>query len=106
MLIISYYDRMKEYGDTLRYLQRPSKKGRKQSSNAQWGALLSVSNEDIRTAMFDALPPDYKTRITRQLEEDFRSMDNIEFLKVMLSYETIDKAHRAERNSDKEKDKK
>ena len=106
MAIVNFNDRMREYGDTLRYLQPPSRKGSKRSSDAQWDALLSITEEDTRTAMFDALPEEYRTHITGQFEEDFRSMDDIEFLEAMLSHETIDKARRAKRTSDKEKDKK
>ena len=95
MAIVNFNDRMREYGDTLKYLQPPSRKGSKRSSKAQWDALLSITEEDIRTATFDALPEEYRTHITGQFEENFRSMDDIEFLEAMLSHETIDKARRA-----------
>ena len=56
--------------------------------------------------MFDALPSENKTHIDRQFEVDFRDMDEIEFFDAMLSYETIDKAHRAKVNKEKESKKK
>ena len=84
----------------------PQVKVSKRSLNAQWDTLLSISDEDIRTATFDELPKEYKTHTIGQFEEGFLSMDEIEFLEAMLSHETIDKACKAKRSSDKEKDKK
>ena len=105
MSIVDYNDRMREYGDTLRYLQPSSRKGSKKSADADWAALESITEEDIRTATYDALPKDYKTHIDGQFEVYFRDMDEIEFLEAMLSFETIDKGRRALREKDKERKK-
>ena len=78
----------------------------KKLANEYWNALKSVSDEDTRTAMFDALPGKYKTHINGKFDKYFQSMDEIEFLEAMLRNEIIDKACRDKRNSNKEKDKK
>ena len=103
MSIVDFNDRMREYGDTLRFLQPSSRKGSKRSADADWDALMSITEEDIRTATFDALPKEYKTHIDGQFEVDFRDMDEIDFLDAMLSYETVDKARRAQNGKEKEK---
>ena len=105
MSIVDFNDRMREYGDTLRFLQPSSRKGSKRAADADWNALTSITEEDIRTATFDALPSEYKAHIEGQYEVDFRDMDEIEFLDAMLSYETIDMARRAKANKEKEKKK-
>ena len=105
MCIVDYNDRMREYGDTLRFLQPPSRKGSKKSADADWAALEMISEEDIRTATYDALPQEYKTHIEGQYDTDFRDMDEIEFLEAMLSYEAIDKGRLAQREADKQKKK-
>jgi hypothetical protein len=105
MSIVDFNDRMREYGDTLRYLQPSSRKGSKKSADADWAALESITEEDVRTATYDALPQDYKTHIDGQYEVDFRDMDEVEFLEAMISYETIDKNRRALRDKEKEKKK-
>jgi hypothetical protein len=105
MCIVDYNDCMREYGDTLRFLQPPSRKGSKKSADADWAALEMISEEDILTAMYDALPQEYKTHIEGQYDTDFRDMDEIEFLKAMLSFEAIDKGRLAQRELDKQKKK-
>ena len=54
---------------------------------------------------YDALPNDYKTHIGRIHDFDVRDMDKIEFLKAMLSYKTLNKAQRAVRGKETEKNK-
>ena len=103
MCIVDYNDRMREYGETLRYLQPPSRKGSKKAADAEWAALESVTEEDIRTATYDALPREYKTHIEGQYNTDFRDMDEIEFLEAMLSFEVIDKARLSQRDAEKQK---
>ena len=105
MSIVDFNDRMREYGDTLRFLQPSSRKGSKRSADADWNALESITEEDICTATFNALPGEYRTHIDGQFEVNFRDMDEIEFLNAMLSYETINKARRAKANKEKEKKK-
>ena len=103
MSVVDFNDRMREYGDTLRYLQPPSRKGSKKSADADWAALECISEEDIHTATYDALPKEYKTHIEGQYETDFRDMDEIEFLESMLAFEVIDKGRLALREQDKKK---
>ena len=103
MSIVNFNDRMREYGETLRFLQPSSRKGSKRSADADWDALMNISEEDIRTATYDALPPDYQAHIDSQYEVDFRDMDDIDFLEAMLSYESIDQACRAQQTKEKEK---
>ena len=103
MSIVDFNDRMREYGETLQHLQPSSRKGTKRSADADWNALTSITEEDVRVATFDALPQEYKTHIDGQYEVDFRDMDEIDFLDAMLSYETIDKARRAKLDKEKKK---
>ena len=105
MSIVDFNDRMREYGDTLRFLQPPSRKGSKRSADADRNALESITEEDIRTATFDALPLEYKTHINGQYKVDFRDMDKVDFLDAMLSYKTIDTTRRAKANKEKERKK-
>jgi hypothetical protein len=105
MSIVDYNDHMREYGDTLRHLQPPSRKGTKKSAEADWAALEMISEEDIRTATYDALPKEYKTHIEGQYETDFRDMDEIEFLEAMIAFEVIDKGRLALREQDKQRKK-
>ena len=106
MSVVDFNDRMREYGDTLRFLQPSSRKGSKRSADADWDALMGISEEDIRTATYDALPPDYKSHIDGQYEVDFRDMDEIDFLEAMLSQESIDQARRAQKEKDNERNSK
>ena len=64
-----------------------------------------ITEEDIRTATYDALPKEYQTHIEGQYDTDFRDMDEIEFLEAMLSFEAIDKGRLAQRDTDKQKKK-
>ena len=50
MSIVNFHDCMREYGDALCYLPPPSRKGCKKSANADWEALLSITEEEIWTA--------------------------------------------------------
>ena len=68
--------------------------------------MTSITEEEIQTATYDALPPDYRTHINSQYELDFRDMEEIDFLQAMLSYEIIDKAQRAQKEKENEKEKK
>ena len=95
MPIINFNNRMREYGDALRYLPPPSQKGCKKSADADWEALTSITEEEIQTATYNTLPPDYRSHIDSQYELDFRDIEEIDLLEAMLSYEMIDKAQRA-----------
>ena len=53
---------------------------------------MSIIEEEIRTATYDILLPDYRTHIDSQYELGFRDMEEIDVLEAMLSYEIIDKA--------------
>ena len=105
MSIVDFNNRMREYGDTLQFLQPSSRKGSKRSTDTDQEAITRVTEEDIRTATFDALPSEYRTHIEGQFEVDFRDIGEIDFLDAMLSYETIDTARRAKTNKEKEKQK-
>ena len=106
MPIVDFNDRMREYGDILRHLQPPAKKGNKKSADANWDALTSITEEDVRTATFDALPEPYKTHIEGNYESDFRDMDEIDFLEAMISFETLDQARLSKLKKEKEQKKK
>ena len=103
MPIVNFHNRMRDYGDTLHYLPPPYQKGCKKSANADWEALVSITKEEIQTATYDALPPDYRTHINSQYELNFRDMEEIDFLEAMLSYESIDQAQRAQQTKEEEK---
>ena len=105
MSIVDFNDRIREYGDTLRFLQPSSRKGSKRSAHADWEALVRVTEEDIRAATFDALSSKYHTHIEGQFKVDFRDIGEIDFLDAMLSYETIDTARRAKTSEEKERKK-
>ena len=40
---------------------------------------MGITEEDIWTATYDALPLDYQSHIDSQYEVDFRDMDDIDF---------------------------
>ena len=106
MSIVDFNNQMREYGDTLWYLQPPSQKGSKRPLDVDWEALTGITEEDIQTATYDALLPDYRTHIDNQYEVNFRDMEEIDFLEAMLSYESIDKAQRAQKEKEDKKGKK
>ena len=70
MSIVEFNDRMREYAHILSFLQPPTRKGSKGSSDADWKALKRISQEDIRVATFDALPVEYRNYIESQYEKD------------------------------------
>ena len=102
MHIVKFNDRMREYGDMLKFFQPSSRKVHKKSVNADWLALESVTDEEICTATYDELPKDYRTHIDGQYEVDFRDMDETDFLEAMLNYETIEKARRASKEEEEQ----
>ena len=90
MPIINSHKRMREYGDALHYLSPPSRKGCKNSADADWKALMSINKEESRAATYDALPRDYRCHIKSQYELDFMDMEETDFVDVMLTYELMD----------------
>ena len=59
MSIVNLNDCIREYGDTLRFLQPSSRKRSKRSADTDWEALTRVTKEDIRAATLDALSSEY-----------------------------------------------
>ena len=60
-----------------------------------------ITQEDIRVATFDALPDDYRNHIDYQYENDYRYIQEGDFLDAILSYELIDLAMRTKRSQTK-----
>ena len=89
MSIVDFNNRMIEYGNTLEFLQPPTRKGHTKSSEADWEALKSITKSDIRVATFYAIPVEYRNHIESQYESDYRDMQEGEFLDAMISYEKL-----------------
>ena len=62
MSVVNFNNRMKQYRELLCHLPPPSSKKCHNSADAKWES-LQVTDEEIRNATYDALPPDYKTHI-------------------------------------------
>ena len=68
MSIVDFNDQIREYCDTLIFLQPPLRKRIKRLYDTQHDSLENISEEDIRTDTFDALPGKFKTHINGQFE--------------------------------------
>jgi hypothetical protein len=93
MSIVDFNNRMKEYGKLLRHLPPPSTKCCNTFRGARWDE-VSLTDSEIRCAIYDALPPDYKTYLRCNFRADWDEMNDQEFLDAMMSYEYIDQKKR------------
>jgi hypothetical protein len=105
MSIDDYITRMNEYNELLQYLLPPSTRGSR-SSEADWDKLKSISEGDIRAAIYDGLPEAYQDHVSNQYEEDWINMEEPNFLDVLRAYEKIDQGKRRVAEASKEKEKK
>ena len=64
MSIADFSNCMREYGALLRHLPPPSFKIVTRSFDAKWEA-VEITDEEIWTAIYNALPEDYKTQTGR-----------------------------------------
>ena len=104
MLIVDFNNCMKQYGELLCHLPPPSSKKCNKLADGKWDT-LQVSKEEIRYAIFDALPQDYQTHIQHCFEADWQDMNENEFLNAMSNYKFIDNTRRF-RHSQREKKRK
>ena len=94
MTVANFSNFMREYRALLRHLPPLSSKIVTKSFDAKWGA-MEITNEEIRAAIYNALPEDYKTHITYQCKADWQNMDENEFLNAMLAYKFFNNTQRS-----------
>ena len=104
MSIIDFTNRMKEYGELLRHLPAPSTRRCINSNGARWDE-VSLTEREIRCAIYDALPQDYQIYMRCNILADWQEINDQEFLDAMMSYERLDQARRLKKEQEKERKK-
>ena len=84
MSIVDFNTRMRKYGALLSHLPPTSLKKDTRSFDADWDE-VKITKREIRAAIYDALPEDYKTHINCQCEAGWQDMDENDFLNAMLA---------------------
>ena len=90
---------MREYATSFAYLQPPSRKNCSKAADALWDKRTLLEEEEIREAIFDSLPKSYRDYINTTYDQDYQSMDEIEFLEAMTAYEVIDDGIKKEKSA-------
>ena len=104
MSIIDFTNRMKEYGELLRHLPAPSARRCTNSNGARWDE-VSLTDREIRCAIYDALPPDYQIYLRSNTIQDWQESNDQEFLDALMNCKRIDQSKRLRREQEKERKK-
>ena len=97
--IVDFNNKMREYATSFAYLQPPSRKNCSNAADALWEKRKLLEEEEIREAIFDALPKSYRDYINTTYDQDYQSMEEIEFLEAMTAYEVIDDGIKKEKSA-------
>ena len=105
MNVDDYVTRMNKYSELLTYLPPPSRKGSK-SGDAECDALKPLKESSLCAAIYDGLPAPYQNHVANNYEEDWRDMEEADFLDALRAYEKTDQNKRKDAEASKEKEKK